>query len=320
MQNSANLTESGQLSGQGLVRKDLNWEMNSFLSTFYAAPPMYTEPVLPCTIETVAHFVNFVLCIIAGIAWSVPKSPSKSSKTRSKSKSRADLNSSTLKCVAACTVRGAVSTESNEVRKLQIGDMVQVLDRDTFEGHQRVRIADDAWASQVTAKGLELLVEAIAESAELRAEAIGRLDKCWDLFVELLETDGLESISAKEIGLPIDANGFSYAHRLRKRIKHVSVKHLDLRKNPKIGKRNIWTVVSKKKQADPVVTKEFEAGPKNPRTAVRTIPAGTKLAQFEKKTFKEFQFTHHWTTTSSSGDGHTTTQTHSESPPHLRTW
>ena len=158
------------------------------------------------------------------------------------------------------------------------------------------------------------------------AEAIGRLDKCWDLFVELLETDGLESISAKEIGLPIDANGFSYAHRLRKRIKHVSVKHLDLRKNPKIGKRNIWTVDSNKKRtwADPVVTKEFEAGPKNPRTAVRTIPAGTKLAQFEKKTFKEFQFTHHWTTTSTSTDSdgrtHTQTHQHSESPPHLRTW
>ena len=68
-------------------------------------------------------------------------------------------NEASLTCVVAkCTVRDALSTKSNVVRELQIGDTVQVLERDMFEGHQRVRIGKNEWASQVTAKGSELLV------------------------------------------------------------------------------------------------------------------------------------------------------------------
>ena len=67
-------------------------------------------------------------------------------------------NEASLTCVAKCTVRVTKWLESNVVRELQIGDTVQVLERDMFEGHQRVRIGKNEWASQVTAKGSELLV------------------------------------------------------------------------------------------------------------------------------------------------------------------
>ena len=64
---------------------------------------------------------------------------------------------STLMVMKKCTVRQAISTNSHEVRVLAAGATVQVLERGVFEGHQRVRIGENEWASQVTAKGSVLM-------------------------------------------------------------------------------------------------------------------------------------------------------------------
>ena len=66
----------------------------------------------------------------------------------------------TMKVLAGASVRDGPSTSADTIGKLQMGDIVHVLEEREQDGHTRVRIASEpegAWCSRVTAKGNTLL-------------------------------------------------------------------------------------------------------------------------------------------------------------------
>eukprot|EP01047_Picozoa_sp_COSAG01_P040572 COSAG01_NODE_3427_length_6093_cov_9.704943_2_plen_806_part_00 len=67
------------------------------------------------------------------------------------------IDSSLMVVLHLSTVREQSSIDSREIRKLQAGEIVSVLDYDSCDGHARVRISDGEWVSKVTASGRVLL-------------------------------------------------------------------------------------------------------------------------------------------------------------------
>ena len=56
-----------------------------------------------------------------------------------------------------CTVRRGISINSRQVRTIQPGETVKALEKSKSEGHLRVRIGENEWASMITAQDKVLL-------------------------------------------------------------------------------------------------------------------------------------------------------------------